>query len=73
MGGDGFYGACKNPYLEPVFKGREINGVRMGKGLCPSAEELQSRIMQFKTNYRNMDVAKQKAEILRKLIEKLGG
>lgn len=71
MGGDGFYGACKVPYLEPVFKNLEINGVRYQKGLCPVAEEIQPKIMQFKTNYRNLDVAKKKAEILNKLIEGL--
>ena len=72
MGGDGFYGACKVPYLEPVFKDLEINGVRYGKGLCPVAEEIQPRIMQFKTNYRNLEVAKEKADILNRLINKIG-
>ncbi len=71
MGGDGFYGACKVPYLEPVFKNIEINGIRYKKGLCPVAEEIQSKIMQFKTNYRNIDEAKRKTEILKKLIESL--
>ena len=69
MGGDGFYGAWKVPYLEPVFRGLEINGVRYERGLCPIAEEIQPKIMQFKTNYRNLDVAKRKTEILRRLIE----
>ena len=72
MGGDGFYGACKVPYLEPVFKDLEINGVRYGKGLCPVAEEIQPRIMQFKTNYKNLEVAKEKADILNRLINKIG-
>jgi perosamine synthetase len=72
MGGDGFYGACKVPYLEPVFNDLEINGVRYGKGLCSVAEEIQPRIMQFKTNYRNLEVAKEKAEILNRLINKIG-
>jgi len=71
MGGDGFYGACKVPYLEPVFKGLKINGVTYKKGLCPVAETIQSRIMQFKTNYRNMDDAKKKTEILNKLINSI--
>jgi len=71
MDGDGFYGACKIPYLEPVFKDLEINGIRYKKGLCPIAEEIQPKIMQFKTNYRNIDVAKRKTEILRKLIASL--
>jgi perosamine synthetase len=68
MGGDGFYGACKIPYLEPVFRDLAINGITYEKGLCPVAEEIQPKIMQFKTNYRNSDIAKRKTEILRKLI-----
>jgi len=71
MGGDGFYGACKVPYLEPFFKKVRIPGKKYEKGLCPIAEELQSKIMQFKTNYRDMDAAKNKVEILKKLIKKL--
>ena len=69
MGGDGFYGACKIPYLEPVFRDLEINRIRYKKGLCPVAEEIQPKIMQFKTNYRNMDEAKKKIDILRRLIK----
>lgn len=72
LGGDGFYGACRVPYLEPVFEKIEVNGKKFGKGICPVAEKIQPRIMQFKTNYRNMDVAKKKAEILGKLIDKIG-
>ena len=71
MGGDGFYGACKVPYLEPVFKDLEINGIRYQQGLCPVAEEIQPRIMQFKTNYRNMEVAQEKTAILHNLVEEL--
>ena len=68
MGGDGFYGACKVPYTEPVFYNLVVNGVEYKEGLCPIAEELQPRIMQFKTNYRDMELARKKAEILRELI-----
>ena len=71
-GGDGFYGACMVPYLEPVFSGLKINGVTYKKGLCPVAEEIQPKIMQFKTNYRNLDIAKQKVGILKKLIDSFG-
>jgi len=69
MGGDGFYGACKIPYLEPVFENLEINGVTYKKGLCPVAEEIQPKIMQFKTNYRNLDIAKKKTKILKEVID----
>jgi hypothetical protein len=65
MGGDGFYGACKVPYLEPIYKDHTFHN-------CTFAEAIQPTIMQFKTNYRNLDVAKEKAEILSKLIDKLG-
>ncbi len=78
MGGDGFYGAWSVPYLEPViskgiFKKRlpVIYGeVSYQKGICPVAESLQPRIMQFKTNYRDITIAEQKAEVLQKLIRK---
>jgi perosamine synthetase len=72
MGGDGFYGAWKVPYLEPVFNNLKINKKTYSKGLCPIAEELQPRMMQFKTNYRNLEIAKQKTQILHNVIEKLG-
>jgi len=41
------------------------------RGLCPVAEEIQPQIMQFKTNYRSISLAKKKANILRKIIRKL--
>ena len=71
MGGDGFYGACKVPYLEPAFKDLVVNGISYKAGICPVAEEIQPQIMQFKTNYRDINVAKQKAEILKELIDDL--
>ena len=71
LGGDGFYGACKVPYLEPAFADLEVNGIRYEKGICPNAEFVQPKIMQFKTNYRDLDVAKQKAEILKELINEM--
>ena len=71
MGGDGYYGACKVPYLEPAFKDLVVNGISYEAGICPVAEEIQPQIMQFKTNYRDINVAKQKAEILKELIDDL--
>ena len=71
MGGDGFYGACKVPYLEPAFKGLSVNGITYSKGICPVAEEIQPQIMQFKTNYRDLEIAKEKAHLLKLLIAKL--
>ena len=43
--------------------------VRYEKGLCPIAEEIQPKIMQFKTNYRNIDRAAQKIDALKKTIQ----
>ena len=71
LGGDGFYGACMVPYLEPAFHDLEVNGVTYAAGLCPVAEEVQSQIMQFKTNYRDLKLAKEKADILNDLINEI--
>ena len=77
-GGDGFYGAWSIPYLEPVIAERKFvkrypwvyENVKYEKGLCPVAERLQPKLMQFKTNYRDLELAKRKTEALRKTIEK---
>jgi len=77
LGGDGYYAAWKNPYLEPLMYNREYvkrypeiySNVSYQKGICPVAEELQPRLMQIKTNYRNLGIAKNKAAALRKTIE----
>jgi perosamine synthetase len=71
-GGDGFYGACIIPYLEPALMGRTFGSTTCEKGLCPVAEDLQSRIMQFKTNYRDITVAERKAAVLSDLIDEIG-
>jgi len=78
-GGDGFYGCWSVPYLEQVMENRQFvtrypeiyENIRYEKGLCPVAEMIQSKIMQFKTNYRNIKLAKQKALALKKTINKL--
>ena len=72
LGGDGFYGCVVTPYLEPALRDREFGGRRMERGLCPKAEALQRRVMQFKTNYRDLGLARQKAEILSRLIDEIG-
>ena len=77
-GGDGIYGAWSVPYLEPVIKEQiyakrypEIyNNISYPLGLCPIAESIQPKLMQFKTNYRNLDIAKYKSDILYKLAKK---
>lgn len=67
MGGDGFYGACKLPYLEPVLR---LEG-KGRTGICPVAEALQPKLMQFKTNYRDLKEAEKKTEVLKKLIRSI--
>lgn len=76
MGGDGYYGAWSVPYLEPVIAERQFakrlpqiyENVHYKEGICPVAEKLQKRIMQIKTNYRDLELAKQKADVFAKLI-----
>jgi len=77
LGGDGIYAAWSVPYLEPlmangVFRSRNpqvYEAVEYSKGLCPIAEGLQSKIMQFKTNYRDLDLAEAKADALKRTID----
>lgn len=79
QGGDGIYGAWSVAYLEPVIALRKYvkrcpwvyENVRYEKGLCPIAEKIQPKIMQFKTNYRDLKLARVKAKALEKTIKKL--
>lgn len=78
-GGHGVYAAWKLTYLEPMFEkltllGREkfisdenINQYKLG--LCPVAERLQKRLMQFKTNYWDINEAYKQADILHKTLK----
>lgn len=78
-GGDGIYGAWSVPYLEPMIAQRQFakrcpwvyEKIKYEKGLCPVAETIQPKIMQFKTNYRDMNLARSKADILLKTIKGL--
>lgn len=78
QGGDGVYGAWSIPYLEPMIAERQFavrcpwvyENIYYEKGLCPVAEKLQPKIMQFKTNYRSFELAELKAEALLKTIRK---
>jgi perosamine synthetase len=72
MGGDGFYGCVVTPYLEISLRDKMFGAYKMETGLCPVAEGLQLRIMQFKTNYRDMGEAQKKAELLSTLIDQIG-
>lgn len=83
FGGDGFYGAYLPVYREPVFAslseeveadpdrypqwaGRMPDYRRVE---CPVWDRLQPRIMQFKTNYFDLDSAVRQAQALANAIE----
>lgn len=72
-GGDGFYAAWKLSYFEPLFQNQiqKLKGVwqRYENGLCPNSEYLQPRMIQFKTNYWNLEEAQAQAKILSKTIK----
>tara|TARA_R100001591_G_C4348490_1_gene182554 strand:- start:2089 stop:2820 length:732 start_codon:yes stop_codon:yes gene_type:complete len=61
-GGDGFYGGLSVPYQEPVMQSYGYNP----DWKCPNAELVQPKMMQFKCNYRNLDDAQKKLDILKK-------
>ncbi len=77
-GGDGIYGGWSVPYLEPMMVTRQFaqrcpciyENISYPRGLCPVAERIQPKIMQFKTNYRDVELAERKADILRKVIKR---
>jgi perosamine synthetase len=58
LGGDGYYGAWALNYLEPAFRGQRFADFQTQQfelGLCPVAERIQPRLLQFKTNYFTPD------------------
>jgi dTDP-4-amino-4,6-dideoxygalactose transaminase len=81
--GHGFYGACVCPHLEPAIKlhMQKVNCYNCRKttrgcfctkkNFLPVAEKIQKQIMQFKTNYRNLNEAKHNAVILKKILNNL--
>ena len=72
LGGNGFYAAWVNPYLEPALKGKQFGNTIFEYGLCPMAEEYQRKIMLFKTNYRNLAEARHDVNLLSELIDEIG-
>lgn len=85
-GGHGFYGGLCLVYLEPFMQDKPFLKNRIpgdhpafkGKfdypvGLCPEAEKVQPKLMQFKTNYRNLEEAKKQAKILNQTIRQIAG
>lgn len=86
FGGDGIYAAWQLTYLEPVFRNHifyqkgcpvkcpHYSGQlqKYDYGLCPTAELIQPRLLQFKTNYFNIDIARSKADALAQTIQYFG-
>jgi perosamine synthetase len=78
LGGDFVYGAWRLTYNEPVFQKRRFLGgffpvdseIYKGQyrdyrpGLCPVAESIQPKLMQFKTNFMDLNEAARQAKIL---------
>ena len=81
--GHGFYGACVCPHLEPAIKTHmrrtgcfNCKKISTGcfctkKGFLPVAEKIQKQILQFKTNYRNLNEAKKNSKTLKKLLQEI--
>lgn len=86
LGGDGIYAAWKITYLEPVFQQHAFYPMECPTqcshyrgqvqeykiGLCPIAESIQPKLLQFKTNYFDIKRASKQAEILSETIEYFG-
>lgn len=86
LGGDGIYAAWQLTYLEPVFRNHVFYPKecpvkcpyykgqlqKYVPGLCPNAEAVQPKLLQFKTNYTDKTVAEQKAYALAKTIQYFG-
>jgi perosamine synthetase len=75
FGGDSFYGAWALNYLEPAFRGRRFAESQVqlfDRGLCPVAERLQPRLMQFKTNYFDPVRRQKAADAMRRTIAHFG-
>jgi len=70
--GDGYYAAWKLSYNEPLFQNiiQKMPGVwqKYNAELCPVSEYLQPRMIQLKTNYWNLNEAREQADILEKTI-----
>ena len=77
FGGDIIRGAWSVPYLEPVISKNNFKNINKNiykdiyykKGICPVAEKIQKQLMIFKTNYRNLKIAKVQSSMLLKTIK----
>ena len=66
-GGDDFYAAMILSYEEPIMK--KLGYYEKCKGTCPVAEEIQPKMMQFKTNYRTIEDSKKQISILKSSLD----
>lgn len=79
FGGDGIYAAWALSYEETIMAEGHYkkhcpmvyDHLKYPRGICPVAEALQPKLMQFVTNYGSLDEAKPMAEALRKTIDHL--
>jgi perosamine synthetase len=72
FGGEGIYAAWKLTYLEPVFYRAKLSASQLQQfdyGLCPVAERIQPKLLQFKTNYWDLEHAAHAVEALKKTID----
>jgi len=67
-GGDNFYAMMQPTYKEPIMK--NLGYATDNKATCPVAENVQSRSMLFKTNYRTISEAKTYIDILNNSLSK---
>lgn len=87
LSGEGVYAAWSVVYLEPVIANRRFYGnrngcpvhcpmcessVEWGKGLCPTAEAIQPKLMQFKGNIGDLSEAQRLADALHATIDFFG-
>ena len=80
FGGDGIYAAWALSYEETLFTSKKYktrapcyyDNVEYPRGICPVAESVQPKLMQFVTNYGSGEEARPKVEALRKTIEFFG-
>jgi perosamine synthetase len=72
-GGKTFYGAWSISYLEPSLLGLEFpsSNIKYMKGLCPIAESIQPKLIQLKTNFESIELARKQALILAETINEL--
>ena len=77
FGGDGIYAAWKLTYQEKLVSSDAYkriapyyyNDLNFQNGICPIAENLQPKLMQFVTNYGSVDEAKPYVDALKKTIK----